>query len=176
MEWYNLFKPHILNRGAEYYQDGYVSLFNRTENGIEAEVKGTEDYHVEIELEGENVIHMTCDCPHAESGNNCKHMAAALFRFEEELYNEDIAREDTAKIENIELTWEERIAKQRKNAMELVNKIPEEEMRNLLVGFVMEDASLRNKLELTYSEQFDTKQMLLLKDEILQYLQWCLTK
>lgn len=43
MEWYNLFRPHILNRGAEYYQDGYVSLFNRTENGIEAEVKGTED-------------------------------------------------------------------------------------------------------------------------------------
>lgn len=166
MEWYNLFKQHILDRGAEYYQDGYVSLFNRTEKGIEAEVKGTEDYHVEIELEGENVIHMTCDCPHAESGNNCKHMAAVLFRFEEELYNEDVAREDTAEIENIELTWEDRYTKQRKNAIELVNKIPEKEVRNLLVGFVMEDASLRNKLELTYSEKFDAKQMLLLKDEI----------
>lgn len=75
---------------------------------------------MEIELEGENVIHMTCDCPHAESGNNCKHMAAVLFRFEEELYNEDIAREDTAEIEITELTWEERIAKKRENAIELV--------------------------------------------------------
>ncbi|MBQ8816637.1 MAG: SWIM zinc finger family protein [Lachnospiraceae bacterium] len=166
MEWYNLFRPHILNRGAEYHQDGYVSVFNRTETRIEAEVKGTEDYHVEIELAGENVIHMTCDCPHAESGNNCKHMAAVLFRFEEELYNEDIAKEDKAEIEIKELTWKEQIAKRRENAMELVNKIPEEEVRNLLVGFVMEDASLRSQLELTYSEHFDAKQMLLLKDEI----------
>ena len=169
MEWYNLFRPHILDRGAEYHQDGYVSVFNRTETGIEAEVKGTEVYHVEIELEGENVIHMTCNCPHAKSGNNCKHMAAVLFRFEEELYNEDIAREDNTEIEITELTWEERIAKKRENAIELVKKIPEEEVRNLLVGFVMEDVSLRSRLELTYSEQFDAKQMLLLKDEI-QYI------
>ena len=121
---------------------------------------------MEIELIGENVIHMTCDCPYAESGNNCKHMAAVLFQFEEELYNEDIAREDAEEIEITELTWEERIAKRREQAMELVNKIPEEEVRNLLVGFVLEDASLRSQLELTYSEQFDAKQMLLLKDEI----------
>ena len=166
MEWYNLFRPHILGRGAEYHQDGYVSVFHRTETGIEAEVQGTEVYHVEIELIGENVIHMTCDCPYAESGNNCKHMAAVLFQFEEELYNEDIAREDAEEIEITELTWEERIAKRREQAMELVNKIPEEEVRNLLVGFVLEDASLRSQLELTYSEQFDAKQMLLLKDEI----------
>ena len=77
MEWYNLFRPHILDRGAEYHQDGYVSVFNRTETGIEAEVKGTEVYHVEIEI--------------------------------------------------TELTWEERIAKKRENAIELVKKIPEEE-------------------------------------------------
>lgn len=166
MEWYNLFRPHILDRGAEYHQDGYVSVFHRTETGIEAEVQGTEVYHVEIELIGENVIHMTCDCPYAESGNNCKHMAAVLFQFEEELYNEDIVREDAEEIEITELTWEERIAKRREQAMELVNKIPEEEVRNLLVGFVLEDASLRSQLELTYSEQFDAKQMLLLKDEI----------
>ena len=38
MEWYNLFRPHILDRGAEYHQDGYVSVFHRTETGIEAEV------------------------------------------------------------------------------------------------------------------------------------------
>lgn len=171
MEWYNLFRPHILARGAEYHQDGYVSVFNRTETGMEAEVKGTEVYHVEIELEGENVIHMTCDCPHAESGNNCKHMAAVLFRFEEELYNEDIARDDIDEIKITELTWEERIAKQRENAKELVDKIPEEEVRNLLVGFVMEDASLRSQLELTYSEKFNAKQMLLLKDEIQDIVQ-----
>ena len=166
MEWYSLFRPHILDRGAEYHQDGYVSVFHRTATGIEAEVQGTEVYHVEIELEGENVIQMTCNCPHAESGNNCKHMAAVLFRFEEELYNEDIAREDNAEIEITEVAWEERIAKKRENAIELVRKIPEEEVRNLLVGFVLEDASLRSQLELTYSEQFDAKQMLLLKDEI----------
>lgn len=33
MEWYNLFRPHILDRGAEYHKDGYVSVINMTEKG-----------------------------------------------------------------------------------------------------------------------------------------------
>lgn len=171
MEWYNLFKPHILDRGAEYHQDGYVSVFNMTEYGIKAEVKGTKNYHVNIELEGENVIHMTCDCPHAESGNNCKHMAAVLFRFEEELYYEDVAKEEADEIEITESSWQDIFEKRRTKAMELVNKIPEEDVRKMLAGFILEDASLRNKLELQYSSHFDARHMLLLKEEIKDIVQ-----
>lgn len=89
MEWYSLFQQHILNRGAQYHQDGCVSNFKWTEEGIEAQVEGTELYNVSIELDDEHVIGMDCDCPYAEDGNYCKHMAAVLFRFEEELARVD---------------------------------------------------------------------------------------
>jgi len=136
------------------------------EKNIEAEVSGTEDYHVEIEFEGENVIYMNCDCPHAESGNNCKHMAAVLFRFEEELCDDGFDREDTAVGEKTELTLEDRYANRRKDAVDLVNKIPEDKVREMLVQYVLSDNSLRNRLNLEYSTKLDARQMLALKNEI----------
>lgn len=164
MEWYSLFRQHILERGAEYHQDGYVSVFRITEEGIEAEVEGTEKYHVNIVLDGERVTLMSCDCPHAESGNNCKHMAAVLFRFEEYLYEEDVTNEEI--VVNQKLSLQEIYDEKRKKAVELVNKIPEEKVREMLVKYVLNDNSLKNRLELEYSTQMDAKQMLALKNEI----------
>lgn len=164
MEWYSLFKQHILERGAEYHQDGYVSAFSITEQGIEAEIEGTKKYHVNIELDGERITNMSCDCPHAESGNNCKHMAAVLFQFEEYLYGEDVTKEEI--IENKELFLKEIYDKKREEAVELVNKIPEEKVREMLVRHVLHDNSLKNRLKLEYLTQMDSKQMLALKDEI----------
>lgn len=155
MEWYNLFREHILERGAEYHQDGYVTKFDVTEHEIDAEVEGTETYHVNIVLDGEHVVHMTCDCPHAESGNNCKHMAAVLFRFEEHLYKEDCAKEEMLEIANREISLEERYNAKKEKAIELVNRIPEEKVREMLVKYVLSDNSLRNRLELEDSTKLD---------------------
>ena len=33
---------------------------------------------------------MSCDCPYAEGGSNCKHMVAVLFHFEEELSSKEV--------------------------------------------------------------------------------------
>ena len=165
MEWYSLFRQHILERGAEYHQDGYVSAFSITEQGIEAEVEGTKKYHVNIAIDGERVIHMSCDCPYAESGNDCKHMAAVLFRFEEYLYEKDVT-EEIVETENKKLSLQEIHAEKRKKAVELVNKIPEEKVREMLVDYVLNDDSLKNTLELEYSTEIDAKQMLALKNEI----------
>lgn len=164
MEWHSLFKQHILERGAEYNQNGYVSAFGITEQGIEAEIEGTKKYHVNIELDGERITNMSCDCPHAESGNNCKHMAAVLFRFEEYLYGEDVTKEEI--VENKELSLKEIYDRKREEAVELVNKIPEEKVREMLVRHVLHDNSLKNRLELEYSTLMDAKQMLALKNEI----------
>lgn len=166
MEWYSLFKQHILNRGAEYHQDGYVSKFEMTEREIMAEVEGTKKYHVNIELDGEDVLDMVCDCPYAESGNNCKHMAAVLFCFEEKLYDEDVAREAVSKNGIEEYSWQDMYEKKREKVVALVNKIPVEDVREMLVQYVLNDDSLRNKLELEYAEQLDARQMLALKEEI----------
>jgi len=166
MEWYNLFREHILDRGAEYHQGGYVSKFDITDKEIDAEVKGSETYHVNIILDGEDVVYMTCDCPHAESGNNCKHMAAVLFQFEEHLYKEDCAKEEIVEKANKKTTLEERNNAKEEKAIELVNKIPEDKVREMLVNYVLSDNSLRNRLELEYLTQFDAGQMFALKNEI----------
>ena len=56
MNWYTLFRQHILDRGIEYYEDGNVVDFQCTEDSISAHVDGTDIYDVEIKIEGEEVI------------------------------------------------------------------------------------------------------------------------
>ncbi len=77
--WKNWFQPHILERGRTYFDEGRVSDLERTEDGYTATVGGTEEYEVEILLDGDFIEDMICDCPYAEDGNACKHMAAVLF-------------------------------------------------------------------------------------------------
>ena len=81
--WQALFKPHILDRGETYWQQGHVAELRRTPDGIQAVVAGSEDYEVEIELEDGMVCDMYCSCPYAEDGSACKHMAAVLFAAED---------------------------------------------------------------------------------------------
>lgn len=59
--WNNWFQPHILERGQTYFDEGWVSELERTEDGYAAIVEGTEDYEVEILLEGDSVEDMFCD-------------------------------------------------------------------------------------------------------------------
>lgn len=81
--WQTLFKPHILDRGEAYWQQGHVAELHRTPDGIQAVVAGSEDYEVEIELEDGMVCDMYCSCPYAEDRSACKHMAAVLFAAED---------------------------------------------------------------------------------------------
>lgn len=83
MKWKQLFKPHILERGMEYYYAGSVEALEADEDQITAVVEGTEDYDVLIELDRGKVLHMECTCPYAEGGENCKHMAAVLYAWEQ---------------------------------------------------------------------------------------------
>ncbi len=83
MKWKQLFKPHILERGMEYYCAGSVKLFEADDGHISAVVEGTEDYDVFIELDRGKVLDMECTCPYAEDGENCKHMAAVLYAWEQ---------------------------------------------------------------------------------------------
>ena len=64
MDWYRLFRQHILDRGIEYYEDGYVTEFAHLDNSIKASVDGSAVYDVEISLDGEEVLDMYCSCPY----------------------------------------------------------------------------------------------------------------
>ena len=83
MKWKQLFKPHILERGMEYYYAGCVEALEADDEQITAVVEGTEDYDVLIELDRGKVLDMECTCPYAEGGENCKHMAAVLYAWEQ---------------------------------------------------------------------------------------------
>ena len=51
---------------------------------ISAKAEGSEEYNVEIEYAGNQILSMYCSCPYAEGGENCKHMAAVLYAWEED--------------------------------------------------------------------------------------------
>lgn len=167
MDWYKLFRPHILDRGIEYYEDGYVIDFNYSNDEIAAQVDGTDVYDVHIMLDGEEVIDMYCSCPYAADGRNCKHMAAVLFKFEEMLAGIDAEREDD-EIEEFSSPLEDfyqRHQREKEEVLELVSKIPEDKVRELLVGFVLNDERLKNNLQIQYDFQMNSKLMLELRTE-----------
>lgn len=85
MDWKRLFATHILERGYNYYCDDAVENMEIASDSIRADVIGTEEYEVEIALREGKVADMYCSCPYAEDGNHCKHMAAVLYQWSEEV-------------------------------------------------------------------------------------------
>ncbi len=67
--WTELFRRHILDRGESYFDEGAVIELKKTPDGYYAVVEGTEDYEVEIETEGDEIVEMYCTCPYADDGN-----------------------------------------------------------------------------------------------------------
>ena len=113
-------------------------------------------------LDGEEVIDMYCSCPYATDGRNCKHMAAVLFKFEEVLAGEDAEIEDSSLIED----FYQRHQREKEEVTELISKIPEDKVRELLVGFVLADEGLKHRLKMQYEFKMNSKLMLELRTEI----------
>ena len=148
--WKNWFQPHILERGRTYFDEGRVSDLERTEDGCTATVEGTEEYKVEILLEGDAIEDMLCDCPFAEDGNACKHMAAVLFAVS--------AAEPSKK--------KAPVKKERLTPAGLVEKVPDSQLRPLLTELVSADEKLYRALLLRYGETSLDECMKTLKKEL----------
>ena len=156
-DWKDLFQEHILDRGESYYFDGAVLELHKTEHGYHGVVEGTEDYEVDIEMEGGRICEMYCSCPYAEGGNNCKHMAAVLFEIEEQS-EEDILTEETCQDD------------QEQEVEEIIERIPEEELRSFVKEIAAQNSEIRNILMTRYSVKIDEKQMDLLKQGVNQHV------
>lgn len=79
-KWEKLFTDIILSRGADYCRKKVVENLQQDESKLEADVVGSETYHVHIALTDGRISDLTCNCPYAADGSkNCKHMAAVLF-------------------------------------------------------------------------------------------------
>ena len=123
--WKNLFRKTILDRGYGYYLEGAVEDISREDDAISATVSGTELYEVEIFLDHDEVYDMDCDCPYAEDGNYCKHMAAVLYELE-----------DTDTTEKS--SFNESIA-------DIVNAADEAAVRSFLVDILENDENLKQR-------------------------------
>lgn len=136
--WKELFLPHILERGRNYYEEGAVVSLGRTDTGYRAEVEGTEDYEVSIEIQDDEIMDMYCCCPYADSGNYCKHMAAVLYEIKGGPGDpfEKLAKRKNEKIQAVQ---------------DLIEWIPEDELKKLMVSLICQDEDLYNRLMTRYA-------------------------
>lgn len=70
--WESEFASHILKRSFDYFEEGAVHELIQTADGYEATVEGSDSYSVEIAISNQTLMAMSCDCPYAEDGKNCK--------------------------------------------------------------------------------------------------------
>lgn len=141
-QWKRYFKPWILERGREYYLDNCVTKLIQTENEIHARVEGGEEYCVEIQLSNGMTVDMFCDCPYADGGEKCKHMAAVLFAAETKEYLFETDSEEDENDSEYEDLWKEAI-----------DQLPEQTLRKLMKELAAENGELQEQLILLYSGQ-----------------------
>ncbi|MCI8993720.1 MAG: DEAD/DEAH box helicase family protein [Eubacterium sp.] len=80
MGWKYLFSQTVLQRGRQYQNRGAVRNLVKNGDVYKARVWGRALYSVAIRIHEDGYVQsMTCNCPFAHDGNNCKHMAAVLF-------------------------------------------------------------------------------------------------
>lgn len=75
----------ILQRGRQVYENDAVTFLSFEDGHCEAEVQGTDLYHVEIDYNEHFVItNSSCSCPYGQMYNNiCKHRVATLMKMDE---------------------------------------------------------------------------------------------
>lgn len=78
----NFVPPQIWRQGKEYYECGAITNLEEIEAGEWlAHVEGTEEYEVEISIEGKEIVYWDCDCPY--DGDICKHIVAVILAIRE---------------------------------------------------------------------------------------------
>nr|WP_296031793.1 SNF2 helicase associated domain-containing protein [uncultured Dorea sp.] len=90
--WKKRFTNRVLQRGQMYYLCGNVTIDEVDDDYIGATVSSNDSkrsYSVDISFDDEpDSPQMWCDCPYAEEGNNCKHMAAVMYEIESKKLHE----------------------------------------------------------------------------------------
>lgn len=152
--WNDLFRTHILERGLNYYEEGYVTSLEQNLTGYTAVVEGTENYDVEIEIRDDRVYDMTCTCPYAAEGNYCKHMAAALYEIEE-------GEPDTKMPGN----YLQKVQDQKKELQEIIVGIPIDELQEIVFSQAASDDFLYNRIMTKYAP-ITPRHMIRLKKQV----------
>ena len=128
------FLDYILSRGYEYYLNDTVSNVKIDEdNTISATVIGNNSYEVNLEIEDNIFLDGDCTCPYYKSNGYCKHMAAVLYYLNE---HKVLKSNNNYDLQNI------------------VNKIPEKDLRRFLYNSLRYDNNLLNKFRIEFNNYF----------------------
>ena len=130
-DWKENFISKMITRGRDYWRAGAVKNLHCTQEKITADVEGTWLYRVEITLAGDAVATLSCTCPFAKEGANCKHMAAVLF-----------AATHLPEAELPAPEWEKKL-----------NSLSAETLRDFLRPLLKKDEALRNRLMLCKGDE-----------------------
>lgn len=90
-EWERLFDNVALAR-AKAIDSNRVTIINKSETHIDAAILGTDRTEVHISLKNDIPVIMKCKCPKARSGRKCEHMAAVLYKLDN---NKEAARKSS---------------------------------------------------------------------------------
>ncbi|MBZ5625984.1 MAG: DEAD/DEAH box helicase [Acidobacteriia bacterium] len=71
------FDSDVRSRGVSYYRSGAVRIVRGSPSEVEASVRGSRTYDVDITWDG-HVLTLFCDCPYFEGGGPCKHLWATI--------------------------------------------------------------------------------------------------
>jgi hypothetical protein len=85
------FENEIRARGASYYRLGAVRIKRGNATGVEAGVRGSRVYDVEIVWNGGRLT-LYCDCPYYEDVGACKHIWATILAADAQNYFTAITR------------------------------------------------------------------------------------
>ncbi len=155
--WKRLFSSKILSRGRDYFERDLVEILECDEIFISAIVSGTDDYEVEIGFIGNEIDTISCTCPYADDGNECKHMAAVLYAWEH--------------ISQAEMT--ESASPKNSSLETAIDKLPAETVRKLLLEKAREDCSLRDRIILYASDRVSRQQKKSWEKELCQLQKSC---
>jgi hypothetical protein len=77
------FDVGIRQRGHSYYLQGRVRILHGDASEVEARVRGSSSYDVDLDFTSEDgVLSAWCDCPYFESDGQCKHVWATILAAE----------------------------------------------------------------------------------------------
>ena len=140
--WEDCFDQEILTRGWNYYLEGAVEgLSKKSDQEYTAVVQGSVPYNVGIDLREGIPVSMSCDCPYAERGFECKHMAAVLFAVEDEKEQSGVSPGTCVSPD------------EGKTIESIVARIPENEIRDVLVDLCKRNEEIGHFISLRYSEK-----------------------
>ncbi len=129
------FDDVIFERGLDYFYEDRVQDVCKRKGNFYSTVEGTYPYNVRIEIKDNEIEDMYCNCPYAEAGSYCKHMAATLIYIEQNL--EDIVTDKDI---------EKQIAKRTKDIEKYLANISEEQLKQYIKDIAIDNENIYTDL------------------------------